>query len=199
MDSCTTTNSSNAGSKSNQSENISLTSFSQPRSFDFPLPQLRIFSDIDTCLNSKQLFDVKYLSSGSNSDVYTASWNHQQIVVKMLKSKLPNVRIARQEMAGEMHSLMRLCHPNIVSVYAAGEEPRPFIVLEHLEGGTLDKLLNVPSSPSKSNAFKCQALCFRRSLLIASELASALNYLHTEFSKVACIIHRGMIPTIKLF
>jgi serine/threonine protein kinase len=112
--------------------------------------------------------------------------NSKNVIVKMLKSKLSNQRVANQEMDSEMSILMRLNHPHIISMYGAGNEPRKFIVLEHLEGDTLDKLLHTKVLPGKS-----PSLSLKSSLGIASELASALKYMHDDFAPNATLIHRG--------
>eukprot|EP01037_Dinobryon_pediforme_P028995 gene28995-32482_t len=44
-------------------------------------------------------------------------------------------------MISEAGILARLSHPNIIGIRGAGDDPRKFIVLELLGGGTLSQLL----------------------------------------------------------
>lgn len=165
------------------------------RPFDYPINDLPIDNAIPSNIDSSEFSEVKYLSNGSNSYVYTAIWKNQNVVVKMLKSKLSNHRIAKQEILFETAMLARINHPNIVKIMGAGEDPRKFVVLEHLEGGTLDKLLSSQSTLAmKTGIHKKESLHIKSSISIAREIASALNYLHNDFSTSATLIHRDLKP-----
>lgn len=165
------------------------------RSFDYPINDLPILNGIPANIDSNEFSDVKYLSNGSNSYVYTAIWRNHSVVVKMLKSKLSNQRIAKQEILFETAILARINHPNIVKIMGAGEDPRKFVVLEHLEGGTLEKLLSAQSTLAMKTGFhKKETLHIKSSISIAREIASALKYLHDDFSTSATLIHRDLKP-----
>ncbi len=60
--------------------------------------------------------------------------------------------------------------------------PRPFLVLERLNGGSLTLLLQT------------QKTTFLQSLKICKELAQAIHYLHHEFHPDAILIHRDLKP-----
>ena len=165
------------------------------RDFDFSihsLPNRR--AGVTYGIDDKNFSDVKYLTSGSNTIVYTALKNEELLAVKMLKS---NKKIAVDEMNLEMHILSKVDHENIVRINGAGEQPRKFIVLEYLSGGTLDRRLSELKAQEKKDILQVSSIQTRSSfrwqtaLPIAIQLASALKYLHDDFHPHATIIHRG--------
>lgn len=160
--------------------------------FRFPLHQLTNVRSIPHHLKESEFRDVQYLCAGSNSYVYTAIQNDELVVVKMLKSKLSNPRVAEQEMEIEMHLLSKIEHPNIISVKGSGRLPRQFLVVEHLDRGTLSNILDDPSIFNPDSDFKNgKRLSVKNSLSIARQLITALKYLHEDLSSNATIIHRG--------
>lgn len=76
----------------------------------------------------------------------------------------------------------------MVKIYGAGSfGDRPFLVMERLEGGSLEYLL--------ADAADCNArIPLRKALQIAVELANVLQYLHTDFHPDAVLIHRDVKP-----
>ena len=138
--------------------------------------------------------DVKYLGTGSNSLVYTAKRNDEMVAIKMLKQKLHHRSVAEQEMNLEMQILTKANHPNIIGIKGAGEIPRKFIVVDYLEGGTLDQLLKQqpPQNPALSQ--KSSGLPVASALSIARDLVSALKYLHDDMHPNATVIHRDLKP-----
>ena len=94
--------------------------------------------------------------------------------------------------------LARVSHPNIIRLLGAGNIPRKFIVLECLEGGSLNTLLarnqandTTSSSMLSSNRF-FRRPSFTYTVLLARcrEIADALHYLHYTCHRGATIIHR---------
>jgi serine/threonine-protein kinase len=65
------------------------------------------------------------------------------VAVKLLAPGLAGDPAFRKRFLREARLAARLSHPNVVSVYDAGEteDGRPFIVMEHVEGVTLAELL----------------------------------------------------------
>lgn len=94
----------------------------------------------------------------------------------------------------EMQILTKSNHPNIIGIKGAGEIPRKFIVVDYLEGGTLDQLLK--QQPPQNPAFpqKLSGLPVACALSIARDLASALKYLHDDMHPNATVIHRDLKP-----
>ena len=174
------------------------------RDFDFPIHTIPNRADILFGIEDKEFSDVKCLSSGSNVIVYTGIHNKEFIAVKMLKSKIKNKRVAVEELNLEMQILAKVDHENIIQIRGAGEQPRKFITLEYLRGGTLDKILaeiTVQEKGVQKNGSRHSltlSLRWQTALPIALQLASVLKYLHQDFHPKASIIHRGTDKYIKL-
>ena len=172
------------------------------RSFVLPFSRIPIRTYVPISLKRSDFTDVAYLGNGSNSFVYSANLgiDKTKVVIKMLKTQINNRRVAEQEIVSEAGILARLSHPNIVRIHGAGEDPRKFIVLEFLGGGTLSQLIYPPKSSSSSDIVgrirdmyrkPPSVLPMLRILYILREIARAVNYLHNEFNEYAMVLHRG--------
>lgn len=83
---------------------------------------------------------------------------------------------------------MRIDHPNVIRILAAGVFPKPFIVLERLQD--VSQLFNFKSH----KLFRRRPFSFGRTLELAKNLADALRYLHSEINDDGMIIHRDLKP-----
>ena len=130
-------------------------------------------------------------AEGSNSHIFSAVWRNQPVVIKMLQRDKEDDTIALNEFDIECELLTRIHHPHIVTVLGAGCHPRPFIVLERLKEFSqildLDAANNVAPSVIRRRVFTYNEL-----LLIAIDLADALNYLHSQMHPGAMVLHRDL-------
>jgi eukaryotic-like serine/threonine-protein kinase len=89
---------------------------------------------------------VRPLGHGGMATVYLGhdSELDRPVAVKLLAENLAGDAAFRQRFLREARLAARLSHPNVVSVYDAGEEAdgRPYIVMEHVDGETLADLLH---------------------------------------------------------
>eukprot|EP00597_Dinobryon_sp_UTEXLB2267_P008479 CAMPEP_0170088298 /NCGR_PEP_ID=MMETSP0019_2-20121128/22585_1 /TAXON_ID=98059 /ORGANISM="Dinobryon sp., Strain UTEXLB2267" /LENGTH=414 /DNA_ID=CAMNT_0010306427 /DNA_START=114 /DNA_END=1358 /DNA_ORIENTATION=+ len=169
--------------------------------FIFPFSRVSVKNYVPISLTRADFSGVEYLGNGSNSFVYSAYRGNDRVVIKMLKAQLKNRRIAEQEMISEAGILARLKHPNIVGIIGAGDDPRKFIVLEYLGGGTLSQLIHPEKGTDMMSSIRSLYQSKTTSLLsianvvfIAKEIAKALIYLHTAFDAEAMVIHRDLKP-----
>src|SRR5262249_20515511 len=120
------------------------------------------------------------LGSGGMGEVYRARDANlkSDVAIKVLPESLSggSGRVARLHREAEV--LASLNHPHIASIYALGDaESSPFLVLELVEGATLD------------DRIARQRLSIDDALKIASQVAEALESAHDKG-----IIHRDLKP-----
>jgi serine/threonine-protein kinase len=86
---------------------------------------------------------IRLLGRGGMSDVYLARdpMLERDIAVKLIAGGLDD-DVARRRLVREASAVGRLRHPNIVTIFDAGEhDGRPFIAMEHVPGDTLRTLI----------------------------------------------------------
>src|SRR5947208_11999390 len=121
------------------------------------------------------------LGEGGMGEVYLAQDTKldRKVAIKFLPERLVADEQARKRLVREALAAAKLDHPNICSIYEVGEDDgRSFIVMQHVEGETLDVRM------------KRKPLDLSESLSLASQLADALAEAHTHG-----IIHRDIKPS----
>jgi serine/threonine-protein kinase len=67
----------------------------------------------------------------------------RQVAIKLLADNFAGDDEVRKRFSREARLAAKLDHPNVVQVFDVGEEEdRPYIVMEHVDGGTLADRLN---------------------------------------------------------
>lgn len=131
------------------------------------------------------LLDGRYelrsvVGSGSVADVWVAR-DHQlgrDVAVKLLHVRLASTPSATHRFAREARAAARLSHPNIVAVFDVGDaDGRPYIVMEHVEGESLEELSRRGDLPVE------------QALDIVAEAARGLHHAHEHG-----LVHRDVKP-----
>ncbi len=100
------------------------------------------------------------------------------VVVKVLRRDALDNEAARKYFVREARTAALLNHPNIVTVYDAGDvEGIPFIAMEYVEGQTLERWLRKRGRP----------LSLGEVVSVADQLGAALDYAHERK-----VIHRDL-------
>ncbi len=121
------------------------------------------------------------LGAGGMAEVWVAHDTQldRTVAVKLLGARADPMRFER-----EAHAVAGLSHPNISRLFDYGSEhSRPYMVFEHLPGGTLEDRF-VPG----------QGLADETTARIAGELASGLAHAHEHG-----LVHRDLKPANVLF
>jgi len=130
---------------------------------------------------------LRRLATGGMGTVWVARDErlHREVAVKVL----PEIMVSDEEVRGrferEARAMARVLHPNVVPIFDMGTadpstgEELPFIVMELVEGTSLDRLLAGEGR-----------LDLGRALAIAGQVARALGAAHD-----AGIIHRDLKPS----
>jgi serine/threonine-protein kinase len=118
------------------------------------------------------------LGHGGMATVYLAHDEelHRSVAVKLLAENLAGDAAFRERFLREARLAARLSHPNVVSVYDAGEteDGRPYIVMEYVPGTTLAGL--GPIAP-------------REAIELAAQACRGLAHAHA-----AGLVHRDVKP-----
>jgi serine/threonine protein kinase/Tfp pilus assembly protein PilF len=127
-------------------------------------------------------FEIRsQLGAGGMGEVYLAQDTKldRNVAIKFLPERLVADEQARKRLVREARAAAKLDHPNICSIYEVSEDDgRSFIVMQHVEGETLDSRM------------KRKPLDFLESLFIGTQVADALAEAHTHG-----IIHRDIKPS----
>ncbi len=101
------------------------------------------------------------------------------VAVKLLADNLARDRALRERFLREARLAAGLAHPNVVRVFDAGEDDgRPFIVMEYVDGQTVDELLRSEGRLSPNAAVE-----------VAIQVCAGLEAAHA-----AGLVHRDIKP-----
>lgn len=161
--------------------------------FCFPVANVPVVRLVPDNMEMFHFTDVQHIADGSNAHVFFAQLNREQVVIKMIREEVQTDPVAVHEFDVEHGILVRISHPNIIKIMGAGRNPRRFVVLEFLGGGTLGTILcsNLMKPGLLDRLFHRSSFGFYNLLIKARELARALNYMHQKIVAGATIIHRG--------
>lgn len=126
------------------------------------------------------------LGAGGMGVVYRARDERlkRTVAIKVLHAKCIADDAVRERFLREGRTAASIDHPNVVRVLAAGEEDGiPYLVMEYVEGGTLEKILE-----------RRECLSPARCLRIAKQIAEALAAAHR-----VGVMHRDVKPANVLF
>jgi len=134
----------------------------------------------------KSLADDRYLierrlGNGGMATVYLARDPklERTVAVKLLADNFSEDDDARRRFEREARLAAKLDHPNVVRVFDVGEDGgRPFIVMEHVDGGTLADLT------------KRRRLPRERALGLLGQACAGLGHAHREG-----LVHRDVKPS----
>ncbi|MFO0660876.1 MAG: serine/threonine-protein kinase [Polyangiaceae bacterium] len=123
------------------------------------------------------------LGEGASASVLAATHVdlQRQVAMKVLSDRLHKDTRAEERFRREARVMARLSHPGIVSFYDYGETAQGahFIVMERIEGESLERWMERKGTVSKSDAVG-----------IAKQLLSALEIVHR-----AGVVHRDIKPS----
>lgn len=85
----------------------------------------------------------------------------------------------RERFVVEAHAAGRFSHPGIVTIFDVREEPEPYLVMEYVEGQSLQQLMGRNNRP----------LPLSTTLRLVQEVAEALHYAHSQG-----VVHRDIKP-----
>jgi len=138
-----------------------------------------------TVLRSFRLIEI--IGAGSFATAFLAEQlgTDRKAVVKVTHAHLvsgPTANVVKRRFEDELRALTRVRHPNLVTVYLAGEtdDGLPALAMEHVEGNTIGEMLEVVAGPMSMEMLRPVFL----------QIGSAVRTLHS-----AGIVHRDIAPS----
>jgi serine/threonine protein kinase len=152
----------------------------------------------------KELENLQPLAKGAYCTVYSALFDGHKVAVKKVNAGGPHEAQTAADMEREFVLLNQIRHPNIVRLLGTGRDERNhrFLLLEFLPGPLLTEAIGTRAKKDYNteglNFLKKvrqrKGLEFYDALRHATDLASALTYLHSQaFFQHRCI-HRDIKP-----
>eukprot|EP00511_Aplanochytrium_stocchinoi_P010139 CAMPEP_0204864490 /NCGR_PEP_ID=MMETSP1348-20121228/4095_1 /ASSEMBLY_ACC=CAM_ASM_000700 /TAXON_ID=215587 /ORGANISM="Aplanochytrium stocchinoi, Strain GSBS06" /LENGTH=464 /DNA_ID=CAMNT_0052015137 /DNA_START=257 /DNA_END=1648 /DNA_ORIENTATION=+ len=132
--------------------------------------------------------DVKVIGKGQFGEVHVVKWKGATVVAKVLKEINLSNNTAMAEFRAEIDLQHRLHHPNITQFFGVVLGPPTRLIVEYLEGGTLNDKFQHPVPKGYSYHSACNT-CL--------DIVKGLIYLHTR--KPHPVIHRDLKPANLLF
>ena len=135
--------------------------------------------------------NIRLFGKGNEVDYFSASLWGSAVVIKAFNEE--------SSLNIERHLLERVCHENIVKIFAVGSYSSKYIVVERVQGESLDDFIcrKTVFVPSLFNQLiygvekKRYMLHSSIVLSIAKQIFTALKYLHEEVHPKFTIIHGG--------
>ena len=131
---------------------------------------------------------LEELGQGAMGTVYRARDPKIDRIVALKTIRLvggaAEIQDYRERFFREAQAAGRLSHPGIVTIYDVGEQEQtqtPYIVMEHIGGETLEKLVTAAGA---------QRLPLENTLDLVQQVAEALDYAHAQG-----IVHRDIKPS----
>jgi len=126
-----------------------------------------------------QLVIEEMIGQGGMGRVYRAQQPHlnRTVALKVLSAERADDPEWLERFNREARALARLSHPNIVQIYDFGENPLPYLLMEHVDGVNLRQ------------AMQQGGLTPREALVIVPKLCDALHYAHEHG-----VLHRDIKP-----
>ncbi len=127
---------------------------------------------------------IEPLRSGGMAHVY-AAWDRdleRKVAIKRLKPEFVDDAERREQFLHEARTLAKVRHPNIVEVFDFQDDPRPFLVMELIEGEPLVKLLPLPAP---------QALDYLLQVATALQFCHEQGILHCDIKPDNIMVDRG--------
>eukprot|EP01041_Mallomonas_annulata_P002153 gene2153-4191_t len=137
--------------------------------------------------------NVEHRIDSSSCHIYTANWGERLVILKLIKADRVGSPVAVAEFETEASVLSRVKHPHIVKFLGSGYEPRRFLVLELLDGGSLSHALGVRVDKHNQRSWR-RNFTYEETLAVSRAMASALHYLHDLWQPSISIIHRDLKP-----
>ncbi len=118
---------------------------------------------------------------------------HRLVAIKVMNVQMAATSPPRKRFLREARSAAAIKHENIVQVYSVEEQPLPYIVMEFVDGETLEKSLN-----SHGPLDAPEVLYLARQMANGLAAAHAMGLIHRDIKPGNILLENGVHPKVKI-
>lgn len=146
-------------------------------------------SETHGSLGRLQHYEVREVLGSGGCGVVLKAFDerlHRIVAIKVMAPSLAATSPARKRFLREARATAAIRHENVVNIYAVEEDPLPFLVMEYVDGPTLQSKLD-ESGPLDSREILSLGLQIARGL----EAAHQKDLIHRDIKPANILIERG--------
>ncbi len=118
---------------------------------------------------------------------------HRLVAIKAMNPQLAATSPPRKRFLREARSVAALKHENIVQVYSVEEQPLPYLVMEYIDGQTLQDNMD------QTGPFDVpEVLNLGRQMASGLAAAHARGLIHRDIKPANILLENGVVPTVKI-
>jgi serine/threonine protein kinase/WD40 repeat protein len=118
---------------------------------------------------------------------------HRQVAIKVMNPQLAATSPPRKRFLREARSAAAIKHENIVQVYSVEEEPLPYLVMEYIEGQTLQEKLDTCGPLDVP-----EVLHLGRQMALGLAAAHAQGLIHRDIKPGNILLEQGAEQRVKI-
>lgn len=138
---------------------------------------------------------VEVIGQGAFGIVFKAFDEKLQrtVAIKAMNPRLAATSPPRKRFLREARSVAAIKHENIVQVYTVEEEPLPYLVMEYIDGQTLQQKLNTTGPLDVA-----EILHLGRQMALGLAAAHARGLIHRDIKPGNILLEQGAEPKVKI-
>jgi serine/threonine protein kinase/WD40 repeat protein len=118
---------------------------------------------------------------------------HRFVAIKVLNRELASTSPPRKRFVREARSVAAIKNENVIAIYSVEEEPLPYIVMEFVDGGTLQDKMD-ESGPIPVS----EILHIGKQIASGLAAAHAVGLIHRDIKPANILLEKGILQKVKI-